>query len=122
MSDATSQVSRYERLQGLLSLLTAERKAAKDLDVMNMDRVTEAKEELLQTLQNETQPLLPEEEILIGHIRHELKRNAFFFEQALAWVQESVQVVRGQEESTAYSAAGSMVGTNREGRLLSGRI
>lgn len=122
MSDATPQRSRYEQLQSLLSLLTAERQAAKDLDVMSMDRVTEAKEEMLQALQYETQPLQPEEEILVDHIQHELKRNAFFFEHALAWVQESVQVVRGQEQSTAYSPAGSMIGTNREGRLLSGRI
>jgi len=122
MSDVTPQLSRYERLQSLLSLLTQEREAAKDLDVLNMDKVTEAKENLLHALQDETQPLLPEEEILVGHIRHELKRNAFFFEQALAWVQESAQVVRGQEQSTGYSAAGDMIGTVREGRLLSGRI
>ncbi|MFO7877342.1 MAG: hypothetical protein R6U55_12250 [Desulfovermiculus sp.] len=114
--------NRSEQLKRLLSLLTEERKAAKDLDVFSMDRITEAKEELLQGLQEESQPLKPEEEVLVGHIQYELKRNAFFFEQALSWVQESAQVVRGQEQSTAYSAAGSMVGTNREGRLVSGRI
>lgn len=117
-----NQGSRTERLLRLLSLLTEERNAAKDLDVMSMDRITGAKEELLHALRDETQPLKAEEEILVGRIQHELKRNAVFFDQALSWVQESAQVVRGQEESTAYSAAGSMVGTNREGRLLSGRV
>lgn len=113
---------RYKRLQRLLSLLTEERQAAKDLDVMRMDKITEAKEELLHALRDETQPLKPEEESLVGRIQHELKRNALFFDQALSWVQESARVVRGQEQSAAYSAAGSMIGTSQEGRLLSGRI
>ncbi|MFW5819502.1 MAG: hypothetical protein ACOCVE_06615 [Desulfovermiculus sp.] len=114
--------TRYEQLQRLLSLLTEERQAAKDLDVMLMDRITEVKEELLHALRNESQPLEAEEKILVGRIRHELKRNALFFDQALSWVQESAQVVRGHEQSTAYSPAGSMIETNQEGRLLSGRI
>ena len=119
---SVAQKSRYERLQSLLQLLTEEREAAKDLDLLRMDKATEAMEELLRTLSEESQPLQPEEELLVHHIQHELKRNAFFFDQALAWVQESVQVVRGHDQSSSYSAAGSIIGVTREGRLLSGRI
>ena len=114
--------SRLEKLRELQQILIQEREAAKLLDILGLDQATQAKEELLAGLQDERPPLSPEEEALARQVQYELRRNASFFDRALGWVRESVQVIRGDEQQSAYSPAGNMRGSSQEGRLISGRI
>ncbi len=113
---------RLEQLQHLLDLLIQERNSAKALDLQGLERATRIKQELLSALDQDSLPLSPEEELIARDIQHELKRNAYFFDQALCWVQESLQLVRGNIKSQAYSQGGSMVDSQQGGRLVSGRV
>jgi flagellar biosynthesis/type III secretory pathway chaperone len=113
---------RLDKLRELQQILIHEREAAKVLNIQGLDQATQAKEELLGELQNERLPLSPEEESLVRQVQYELRRNATFFDQALGWVRESVQVIRGDGQQSAYSPAGDMRGASQEGRLISGRI
>lgn len=116
------QGTRLEQLQHLLDLLAQERDAAKALDLQGLERATRIKQELLIVLDQDNSALSPEEELVSREIQHELKRNANFFDQALSWVQESLQLVRGNTNSQAYSQGGCMVDSQQGGRLVSGRI
>ena len=114
--------SRYERLQRLHRLLVQDREAAKSLDIQGLEAAVQDMQELVSALETETQPLSPEERRLAADIRHEVERSMYFFRRALAWVEESVQAVRGEKDPPGYSSCGDVVGTCPEGRLLSGRV
>lgn len=117
-----SPCSRYEHLQCLFYLLVQERETAKSLDIAGMEAATWAMQELLSVLEADTSSLSADETRLVGSIQREVKRNAHFFQQALAWVEESAQVVRGNTDPPGYSPQGDLSRIPREGRLLSGRI
>ncbi len=122
MVDHPVSQTRYERLERLLYLLVQNREAAKSLNMHEMDNASQAMQELVSVLETEAYPLSADERQLAAHIQLEAKRCTCFFQQALAWVEDSVHMVRGDEVSPGYSPTGDRDRVYQEGRLLSGRV
>lgn len=118
----SSSESRLDRLQRVITVTREEREAAKRLDWQALEAATQAKTELLATLENETAPLSEKERALAETVREETRRNAYFLSFTLEWVQDSLDLIQGSPEPPAYGYGGDVIEKRGGGRLVSGKV
>ena len=109
------------QLETLLDLLLQEREMAKALDMVGLEAVVTAKEELLAELNPQ-----PGDEDglqdLIKQIDHENRRNAFLLWTGLNWVRDMMGFFGKATMPQVYGGGGQSRTLSQSGRLLSGKV
>lgn len=108
-------------LEKLHEAILLEREYAKKLEIKEMERVMQEKEELIHILSHFTE-LAPEDRGIAEKIHFENRRNAFLFRSTLGWIRETMEFFGKRTVTTTYSQSASEVPSHVNGRLLSGRI
>ena len=111
----------HEKLLALKEAIIREREQAIRLDLDGMYAAMQDKENLLAVLAHST-TLDDADKPLAEQIRHENRRNAFLFRSTRGWIRETMEFFGRKTSTSTYSASGGTVGSEVNGRLLSGRI
>jgi hypothetical protein len=111
----------HDYLVRLRDLILQERECAKALDMKGMTEAVRAKEEIVGVLAH-VKIIDKEDRALAAQIRAENRRNAFLFKSTLDWIRETMEFFGQKTVTSTYSAYGSKVASQVNGRLLSGRI
>ena len=109
------------RLETLLELLLEEREKAKVLDMAGLQKVVQAKEALLATLNPQPEQVEGLEELL-QTIDQENRRNAFLLWTGLNWVRDLMGFFGKAEMPQVYGGGGQSQALTQGGRLLSGKV
>ncbi len=108
-------------LEKLHEAILLEREYAKKLEIQEMERVMQEKEELINILSHFTE-LDPADKDIAEKIHSENRRNAFLFRSTLGWIRETMEFFGKRSVTTTYTPNASEVPSHVNGRLLSGRI
>jgi len=109
------------RLETLLELLLEEREKAKALDMAGLQKVVQAKEALLATLNPRPQEAEGLEDLL-RTIDRENRRNAFLLWTGLNWVREMMGFFGSAAMPEVYGGSGQSRALTRGGRLVTGKV
>ncbi len=108
-------------LEKLLDAILLERQYAKQLELDEMRRVMQEKEDIIQILSHFTK-LDPEDQDLAKQIRQENRRNAFLFRTTLRWIRDTMEFFGKKSVLQTYSSKAGTVSSHVNGRLLSGKV
>jgi hypothetical protein len=111
----------HEKLLALKEAIIQEREQAIHLNLDGMYAAMREKEDLLAVLAH-VKTLDDADKPLAAQIRHENRRNAFLFKSTLGWIRETMEFFGKKTSASTYSANAGTVGSEVNGRLLSGRI
>jgi hypothetical protein len=110
-----------DRLEALLELLLEEREKAKALDMSGLQKVVQAKQELLANLNPQPGEVVGLEE-LVRAIDRENRRNAFLLWTGLNWVRDLMGFFGRASMPEIYGGSGQSRTLTQGGRLLSGKV
>ena len=108
-------------LEKLRDAILLEREYAKQLNIEEMEKVMQEKEELIRILANFSE-LAPEDQDIADEVRQENRRNAFLFRSTLGWIRETMEFFGKKSVTSTYSSSASEVSSQVHGRLLSGKV
>ena len=109
------------KLETLLGLLQQEREAAISLDMVSLQEIIVAKEDLLADFNPQMEDVSGLEELL-KQIDHENRRNAFLHWTGLNWVRDLMGFFGKAAMPQVYGGCGKSRSLNESGRLLSGKV
>jgi len=108
-------------LEQLLDAILKERQYAKALEIDEMKRVMQEKEDIIQILSHFTK-LDPEDYDIAKQVSKENRRNAFLFRSTLRWIRDTMEFFGKKTVTETYSSKANTVSSHVNGRLLSGKV
>ncbi len=108
-------------LEKLLEAILQERHFAKQLELDEMKRVMQEKEDIIQILSHFTK-LDPEDYDIAKQVSRENRRNAFLFRSTLRWIRDTMEFFGRKSVTETYSSRANTVSSHVNGRLLSGKV
>lgn len=110
-----------DQLTDLLDLIKKERRAAIELDMQELQRVTNCKQQLLESFNPQ-----PEEaeglEDLIKEVDNENRRNAYLLWTGLGWIREMMGFFGKSTANATYGLSGKSDSARQQGHILAGKV